>query len=427
MKKEKLAKIRTAFGVTEYRLSNGLRLLYKSDREAPVVAGGVTYHVGSRNEAAGHTGSTHLLEHLLFKDTKNFNAAKGNAITNYLEWFGAYMNATTWLDRTNYFELLPRERLSEALAVEADRMRNSLFSETDLQSEMPVVRNEFERSRNNPFELLDEEVMSAAFAVHPYQIPTIGTKEDIERATAEKLHEFYNRFYWPNNATLSIFGDVPFAKVKQLVLKHFGKISTSPEPIPTMNTVEPPQEGPHRVTLTKSLGVAIVMLAYKIPEGINEEYPALLLLGAILGGGFASRLSRALVDRGLAADVNVSIPALHDPGVLTLTAHVAHGIKPKGVIAAMQREVATFTKKAPASDEMARARERLLSQFAAERDGVFSEIRMVSESIAAGDWQLGYTVEQAILKLKPADVFRVAKKYLRSLNETSGILEEKND
>ena len=417
-----MRKVRIVYGVSEYYLPNGLRVLYKRMTAAPVVAVCVTFHVGSRNEAKGHTGSTHILEHLLFKDSKKFNRKNGRAITDYLEWFGAYINATTWLDRTNYFELLPRERLEEALALEADRMRGSLFSAEDLKSEMTVVRNEYERSRNNPFELLDEEMMAIAYTKHPYRIPTIGTKEDIENATAEKLREFYDTFYWPNNATLAVMGDVSWKDVEKAVFKYFAPIPSSPRYIPTMDTVEPPQEVPCTVELRKPLGIAIASLAYKIPQGKHPNFPALLVLSMILGGGFSSRLQRALVDRGRAADVTVAIPALHDPGVLTLIAHVADRIPSKTVLADMRKEIQKLASKVPTQSELKYAKERILSHIAFERDGVFSEIRALSESIAAGDWTLGYRTEEMVRKVQSVDVLRVAKKYLKPSNETSGIL-----
>jgi len=424
VKKSLLKKIRTAHGISEYRLENGLRVLYKRVTSAPVVAVCVTFHVGSRNEAKGHTGSTHILEHLLFKDSKKFNRKNGKEITGYLDWYGAYVNATTWLDRTNYFELLPRERLGEALALEADRMRGSLFSAEDLRSEMPVVRNEYERSRNNPFELLDEEMMAVAFTEHPYRIPTIGTKEDIENATAEKLRGFYNTFYCPNNATLAVIGDVSWAEVEKNVRKHFVPIVPSRHPIPAMDITEPPQGAARAVVLEKPLGISIASLAYKIPQATHRDFPALFVLAMILGGGFSSRLQRALVDRGRAAEITVSMPALHDPGTLTLVAHIADSVRPDLVLGDMRNEMQNLASKAPTRNEMNYARERILSHMAYERDGVLSEIRELSESIAAGDWTLGYRMEEAIQKVRPADVLRVAKKYLTRSNETSGVLLE---
>ncbi|MBI5004287.1 insulinase family protein [Candidatus Kaiserbacteria bacterium] len=417
-----MPKIRTIFGVTEYRLSNGLRVLYKPERSAPVVAVCVTFHVGSRNEAPGHTGSTHILEHLLFKDSKLFNQKNGKAITGHLEWMGALVNATTWLDRTNYFELLPKERLEDALALEADRMRNSLFNDADLASEMTVVRNEYERGRNNPYELLDEEVTATAFSVHPYRIPTIGTKEDIEASTAAKLREFYDTFYWPNNATLSVFGDVSRAELERLVIKHFAKIPTSPSPIPTMDIVEPVQKTPRSCEIKKAAGVSIAILAYKTPQALHPDFAPIYVLATILAGGFSSRLQKKLVDRGLASDLSHMTLPTFDPGILTFTATSAEHVAPDKLVRLMRKEISDLVEKGVDAAEVDRARERILSSMAEERDGIFNEIRTVSESIAAGDWTLAYAFERTVKKITRTDVNRVAKKYLVRQGETTGIL-----
>jgi len=418
----KIKSLRTLFGVSEYLLSNGLRVLYKPEKSLPVAAVCVTFHVGSRNEAPGHTGSTHILEHLLFKDSKKFNQRNGKAITGYLEWMGALVNATTWLDRTNYFELLPKERLEEALALEADRMRNALFNDADLASEMTVVRNEYERGRNNPYELLDEELTATAFTVHPYRIPTIGTKEDIETSTAAKLREFYDTFYWPNNATLAIFGDVSRAEMERLVVKYFGPIPRSPHPIPQMTIVEPEQKKARSCEIKKASGVSIAILAYKTPCATDPDFIPVFMLGTILAGGFSSRLQKALVDRGFASDLSHMTLPTFDPGLLTFTATAAEGTAPDKLIRIMRKEIAKVVAEGVDAAEVSRARERILSQIAEERDGIFNEIRTVSESIAAGDWMLAYAFEQKIKKTTAADINHVAKKYLVPRTETSGIL-----
>jgi zinc protease len=424
MKIAPIKKIGSAFGIDEYRLSNGLRVLYKKEVAAPVVAVCVTFHVGSRNEAKGHTGATHILEHLLFKDSKKFNKANGNAITDYLEWFGAYINATTWLDRTNYFELVPKERVCEALELEADRMRGSLFTDADLASEMTVVRNEFERSRNNPFELLDEEVMYKVFTKHPYRIPTIGLKEDIEGSTAKKLREFYDIFYWPNNATLSVFGDVSWSKVRTCVLKYFGPIPTSPHPIPMLTTHEPEQKTARTVSLKKNMGVSVAELSYKVPKGAHKDFPAVLLLSTILAGGYSSRMQQKIVDTGLASEVSAFCHPLFDEGFANFIAQCASGNSPKTVVAAMQKEVETVGERGVTHEELAHARERVLAQGSASTDGVFNEIRAVSESVASGDWALAYKIERAVATITPADIKRVAKKYFNKSKETVGLLNQ---
>ncbi len=420
--KATLKKVRNVYGITEYKLSNGLRVLYKRDTTLPIAAVCVTFHVGSRNEATGHTGATHILEHLLFKDSENYTKAKGNSITDHLEWMGALMNATTWLDRTNYFEVLPKERVGEALAMEADRMRGSLFNDADLVSEMTVVRNEFERSRNNPYEILDEAVTATAFTTHPYRIPTIGLKEDIEGATAAKLREFYDQFYWPNNATLAVFGDVSPKDFEKLVVKHFGAIPHLLHEIPIMTTTEPTQTESRSCEIRKPAGVSIATLTYKAPRATDIDFVPVHVLATILAGGFSSRLQKKIVDKGLAAEIHSSVFPLFDPGTMSFTATIGKNVEPKRVLDSMRREMRTIAQKGILAAELTRARERILSQIADERDGIFNEIRSVSESIAAGDWTLGYAFEERLIHLKVSDIHRAAKKYLNTTQETSGIL-----
>jgi zinc protease len=418
----KIKKIRSIYGVSEYRLENGLRVLYKPDKSAPVVAVCITYHVGSRNEGPGHTGATHILEHLMFKDSEKFNNRNHNAITDHLAWMGAYMNATTSLDRTNYFELLPRERLEQALEVEADRMRGSLFNDADLASEMTVVRNEYELSRNDPYTFLTEEVMRTAFTEHPYRIPTIGLKEDIEGSTAATLRAFYDRFYWPNNATLAVLGDVSRVDVEKLVVKHFAPIPSSPQPIPKMTTVEPEQKEPRTCEIKKAAGVSITTLAYKVPRATDPDFVPVSMVATILAGGFSSRLQKALVDRGYAAGIaNATLPTF-DPAIVSFTATAAENVAPDKVLKMMRTQIAKVVKDGVETAEITRARERILSQMAWRRDGIFNEIGTLSSSIAAGNWTLGYALEAQVKDIKRADIDRVAKKYLTRRGETSGIL-----
>lgn len=420
--KSPMKKILTRHGVTEYLLENGLRVLHKRDTTAPVVAVCITFHVGSRNEAPGHTGSTHILEHLLFKDSKHFNKDNGKAVFAYLERFGAQLNATTWVDRTNYFELLPAEHAEEGIAVEADRLRGSLFNDADLASEMTVVRNEYERGRNNPYELLEEEVMATAFTTHPYRIPTIGTKEDIEGSTVAKLREFYDTFYWPNNATLAVFGDIDAAGMEKLVTKHFARIPRSPHEIPQLEALEPVQEKPRKCEIRHAAGVSIASLSYKIPEACHADYTAVYALGTILAGGFSSRLREKLVDKGLAADASVMVPFWHDPSAMTFTATAAPGVSPDKLAALIRRETQKAAREGVTAEELSRAKARIASQASLERDGIFNEIRAVSEGVAVGDWALAYRFEGDIAGLTLRAVNAAAKKYLNAAGETQGLL-----
>src|SRR3989338_10847962 len=210
-------------GISEYlQKRNGLRVLIAPDHSTPTVTLNVVYLVGSRNEAVGHTGATHLLEHLMFKGSKKFNKRTGITIDTLVFGMGGMANATTWFDRTHYFELTPKSRLPELMELEADRMRNALINEKDRASEMTVVRNEFEMGENDPAQALDKEVWATAFREHPYHHPTIGWKSDVENMSIERLQSFYNEFYHPNNACLTLVGDVEIKEGLDLVEKYFG-------------------------------------------------------------------------------------------------------------------------------------------------------------------------------------------------------------
>ncbi|HKN11250.1 MAG TPA: pitrilysin family protein, partial [Pseudomonadota bacterium] len=264
--------VKTQGGIDEYRLdSNGLTVLLAPDHSAPVVTFQVTYQVGSRNEVTGTTGSTHLLEHLMFKGSEGFNDPKGNSIKQYLERVGGQFNASTAEDRTNYFATVGRESLEGYIAIEADRMRQLWLRESDRQAEMTVVRNEYERGKNDPNNVLMEEVAAAAYVALPYHHPVIGWKSDIEHVPIEKLHAFYDTFYWPNNATLTVVGDIETAAALNLVKRYYGLYPHSPQPIPSIYTEEPAQSGARRVTITRPGELGTVVIAHKVPNGRDAD------------------------------------------------------------------------------------------------------------------------------------------------------------
>ena len=181
------------------------------------------------------------------------------------------LNATTWFDRTNYFELVPSEHIEKAIEIEADRMRNAFIREEDKKSEMTVVRNEFERGENDPLEALDKNIWATAYQAHPYHHSTIGWRTDIENVSIDRLKNFYDTFYWPNNATVTVIGDFKTDKILSLIDKHFGKINKSPHKIPLMYTQEPIQEGPRRLQIKRSGELPIIGIAHKTPNGLNND------------------------------------------------------------------------------------------------------------------------------------------------------------
>ena len=413
--------IKSSGGIEEYRRKkNGLTILLMEDHSAPVATFMVTYHVGSRNEAIGNTGSTHLLEHMMFKGSKNFNKEKGNPIWTVLQDVGAQINATTWMDRTNYFELLPSEHLEHAIAIEADRMRNLIISTEDHQTEMTVVRNEFEGGENDPFGVLDKHIWATAYQAHPYHHSTIGWRSDIENVSTEQLREFYNRFYWPNNATVTIIGDFDKENILQTILEKYGKIPKSPHAIPQVYTTEPEQEGARRFILKRAGQIGIVGIAHKSPAGLHKNNYALQILARILATGKSSRFYKKIVNKGLATKINMFDFPLRDNGLFITYALLAPNIKHDEVEKLILTEYANIQKRGITTDELNRAIGQIRAEQAYSRDGSYSIASNLNEAIATGDWTYYTTYLDQISKVTIADVQTVAKTYLIEDKSTTG-------
>ena len=362
--------VKSLGGIDEYQLdSNGLTVLLAADASAPVVTFQVTYRVGSRNEVTGTTGATHILEHLMFKGSENFNDPKGNSVKQFLERVGGQFNASTSFDRTNYFATIGRENLEGYIAIEADRMRHLWLHEADRQAEMTVVRNEYERGKNNPDSVLIEEVSAAAYVALPYHHPTIGWKSDIEHVPIAKLHDFYDTFYWPNNATITVVGDIDKAATLKLVKKYYGVYSRSPQPIPTIYTEEPAQSGARRVIVKRPGELGTVVIAHKVPNGRDADQPALDVLDAILSSGKNARLYRALVDQGLALNAGAGTDLHHDLSLHTLYASLAPGAAHAQVEKALLAEVDKIKSDGVTAAEVARVKQQFLAAEAYKRDG----------------------------------------------------------
>ena len=413
--------VKTVGPVDEYRLdANGLQVLLMPDHSAPVVTYMVTYHVGSRNEVTGTTGATHLLEHLMFKGSPAFNDAKGNSIKQYLETVGGNYNATTWLDRTDYYAEIGREHLEGYLAIEADRMRNLWLRESDRRPEMTVVRNEYEQGENDPVQALDKEIFAAAFQAHPYHHSTIGWRSDIENVPIEKLHAFYDTFYWPDNASATFIGDFDPATALNLIKKYYGSYSRAPKPIPQLYTEEPEQTGPRRVVVKRAGQLGVVGVSYKSAAGSHPDLPALNVLSAILGSGKTSRFYRALTDKSLTTSVSVDAGYFHDPSLLQVYAYLAPGAGHEAVEKIILEEVERLKKDGVTDAEVAAATGKLLANMAYARDGSFEIAGRLNEDIAVGDWTLYFTAEEATRKVTAADIRRVASLYLDSNKSTTG-------
>lgn len=413
--------VKSRGGIDEYTLdANGLQVLLIPETSAPVITFMVTYHVGSRNEVTGTTGSTHLLEHLMFKGSVNYNRDKGNSVDQLLSRTGAQFNATTYLDRTNYYENLGSDQLAMVVGMEADRMRNLLLRESDRRPEMTVVRNEFERGENNPIQSLIKEIFAAAYVAHPYHHNTIGWRSDIEKVTIEKLREFYDTFYWPDNATVTLVGDFHSAEALGLIKQHYGVITRAPRPIPQVYTEEPEQTGPRRVVVKRPGQLGVIAIAHKSPAATHPDFPALAILGSILGDGKNSRLYRELTDKNLSTGVFTGPFALRDPSLHFTFIPLAPGASHEQVEKIAVDEVEKLKQHGVTATEVQAAIAKALADSAYQRDGSFAIAGKINEFIAAGDWTLYVTLDEALQQVTPADVLRVANKYLNVDQSTTG-------
>jgi len=414
-------KIKELGGIEEYLYQpNGMNVLLLQDNASPVATVQIVYRVGSKHEVLGNTGSTHLLEHLMFKGTPTFNKKNGNTITDVLQNTGAQLNATTWYDRTNYFETLPSDKIELAIQIEADRMRNSLLTKEDKEAEMTVVRNEFERGENNPNSLLDKEIWASAYIAHPYHHSTIGWKSDIENAPIEVLKNFYNTYYWPDNATLTIIGDFKKENVFELIEKYFGKITKAPKAMPQPYTEEPQQYGARKITVKTPGELGVVNKAYKIPGALHEDLPALNILAQIIGAGPSAILNKTFVDTRLGIYSYASATNFKEVGLFTIGVGFPTTSKHEDIDAKISEVVAKIQKEGVTQDEVNRVVAKISAQTILARDGSGVIASALNEAIAAGDWTDYVSGVDRLKKVTPADVLRVANKYLVEDQSTTG-------
>ncbi len=413
-------------GVDRYRLkSNGMPILLVPNHAAPVVSFMVVYHVGSRNEAPGNTGSAHLLEHMIFnKSTENFG--KGNGHPTFQEVLyeaGADFsstNMTTWLDRMNGYSTLPSNKLELAMKIEADRLGRALLLDSERQSEMSVVRNEYEIGENDPYRALSTAVTAAAIVAHPYHWSTIGYRSDIEGVTTEKLREHYKAFFHPDNSEAILVGDFDPAQALALFDREFGGFAKSTSPIPRVITVEPPQQGERRVIVKRPGALKIVQVAFPRPGSLDPDFITLDVLASILGEGISSRLYRGLVEPQLASDIDASNYTLRDPYLLTLTATVAGDVDPQKAEDALKATAYQVAASGVTPAEVARAQQQIEVAVTRSRDGAYRYASALGEAVASANWKWFLDYLDASKRVTPDDVKRVAAKYLVPDHATVG-------
>jgi zinc protease len=416
--------IQTVEGISEYRLKkNGLTVLVKEDRSAPVATVTVTYLAGSAHEVLGHTGVAHMLEHMMFKESENFRRKDKRDINHVLDKRGAMLNATTWNDRTKYYECVGVEHVETAIALEADRMRRAIIEDKELQPEKVVVRNEFEIGQNNPIQILYDEMSAVAYQAFPYHHDTIGYLSDIKGYTVEELKNFYNTYYHPNNAVVSVIGAISEKEALGLVKEHLGVYEAKKGLVSEILTEEPMQTGERRVRVKRTGKMALVGVAHKKPGASHKDTPALQVLSAMLGDGKASILNRALIDTGMATSVEMDVHPFRYESLfmtfVTLTPETSH----EDVERSVKNIYMDITKKGVSEEVLARAKARLKAKYTFDTEGTMSLSDWVSEAVAMGDWTLAFSIPKRIADVSVRDVKRVAKKYLKDDTCTVGYYE----
>ncbi|MFT4178504.1 MAG: pitrilysin family protein [Thermomonas sp.] len=402
-------------GICEYRLHNGLRVLLFPDASKPTVTVNLTYLVGSVHENYGETGMAHLLEHMLFKGTPTHPDIPGE-----LKKRGASFNATTSLDRTNYFSSFPAndDTLDAILRLEADRMVNSNVAKKDLDSEMTVVRNEMERSENNPAGILGERMRSTAYLWHNYGKDTIGARSDVENVPIERLQAFYKTWYQPDNAVLIVAGRFDESALLGRIAAIFGAIKKPARTLPTMYTAEPVQDGEREVIVRRSGDVRVTRLAYHMPAATHPDAVALALLGDILSHSPGGRLHKALVQTRLAASASAYAGNSPDPGLFSLSMTVAKDADPAKAEAELLKQAEQIAATPITEAELAETKQRIANEYEKAFDNVNRVCMAMSEYVAAGDWRLWFVLRDAAEQVTVDDINRVARTYLIPSNRT---------
>lgn len=405
-------------GIKEYSLKNGLKVLLLPDATQSNMVVNIVYNVGSRHEGYGEKGMAHLLEHMLFKSTKNIADIKKELASK-----GGNANGTTWFDRTNYYEVFPAsdENLKWSLEMEADRMINATILQQDLDKEFSVVRNEFEIGENSPESVLSERLVSTAFLWHNYGNSTIGSKEDIERVKAKTLRVFYEKYYQPDNATLVIAGNFNTDKALEYISKYFSNIKKPSRILEKTYTVEPAQDGERYVELKRNGDVQAIQAVYHTVSFAHKDYAAIDALIEILTADPSGYLYKALVESQKASSLYAYQPQVRDASYLLFNVAVPKDKKMDEAKATFLSELDNIGTKAFTQADVDRAKAKILKQLENTQNNTINFAISLTEIIGAGDYRLGLMYRDAIEKLTLSDIETAAKKYFKSNNRTYGV------
>ena len=413
-----IRKITSVEGITEYRLANGLKVLLFPDPSHDTITVSVTYLVGSRYEGEGEYGMAHLLEHMQFKGTPQHPDIKGE-----LQRHGASFNASTSFDRTNFYETVAanQSNLEWALQLEADRMVNSKVAKTDLDSEMTVVRNEFEAGENSPDNVLGERMAAAAYLWHNYGHAVIGARSDIENVPIARLQAFYHKYYQPDNAVLLISGRFDEAAAFGLIERDFGVLPRPARKLIPTYTVEPTQDGERSVTLRRAGEVQLVGALYHLPPGSHADFPAIDILVTALTKVPCGRLQRALVQTGKASAIYGGDQQLREAGYAYFGASLGKDLPLDAARTALIATLQGFAANPITDEEVESARTQLLNEIDIAMTNPRELSIALSDFIGMGDWRLFFLYRDGLRQVKRENVQRVALEYLKTSNRTLGM------
>jgi zinc protease len=407
--------------VFETVLPNGLKVILLENHKAPLVTFQVWYRVGSRNEAWGKTGLSHMLEHMMFKGTQKVGPEEFSKI---IQENGGNDNAFTSNDYTAYFENLSADRVQVAIDLEADRMQNLMLREEDFRTERMVVMEERRlRTEDNPQSVLIEQVMSTAFQTQPYHWPVIGWMEDIARFTLEDLKAHYKTYYNPINAFLVIVGDFKKEELLPKIVEAFGSYPKGVAPNQERDK-DPPQIGERRIFVKKEAQLPFLLMGYHVPNLREQDSYVLDVIATILSGGKSSRLYQSLVREKrlvLSADADQSLVS-RDPSLFTLSADLLPGKEVAEVEKAFDQEIERLQREPVGGKELKKVKNQVEASFIFGQDSIFNQAMLLARHEIAFSWKAIDDYLPSIRKVTPEDIQRVAKKYLIPDNRTVGIL-----
>lgn len=396
---------------TEYDLDNGLHVILHEDKATPIVVVSVMYHVGSKNEKPDRTGFAHFFEHLLFEGSKNIDRGE---FDKYITNAGGANNAYTSQDKTYYYELLPSNQLELGLWLESERMMHAKVDIKGVETQREVVKEERrQRVDNQPYGTFQENAMKRAFKQHPYQWTPIGSMEHLDAATEQDYIDFYNDFYTPNNAVLSIAGDIDIEETKRLIDKYFSTIPVKKADIYRPDIVEPALTEMTIDTVYDNIQLPGAIMTYRIPALGTKDFYAVNMLNTLLSGGASSRLNKAIVDEQQLALFSGGFPSeLEDPGVAIVFGIANMGVDVMKLQNAIDQEIEKARTELISEDEFQKLRNQVESNFITGN----ARIAGIAESLANyymyyGDTDLINTELDRYLAVTKEDIRAAAQKY----------------